>query len=128
MKHFIQKGTTDMPFVVFDNKSGELYIGGSSLPENVLEVYSPILEWLNEYSESNTGKTFFRFFFDYLNTASSLMMVKIVSIIKKISLKSNIEVDWCYVSGDEDIRELGQELLEDSGLRYQILEEASFSY
>ena len=72
MSNLIIQGTEAIPTVKFYEDKGELKIEGSSLPENVLEVYEPILDWLRNYSNAPKKKTIVEFFFDYLNTASSL--------------------------------------------------------
>jgi len=45
------EGSNDSPKIVLDAKQGLIFIGGSSLPENVLDIYNPVLRWLDEYNK-----------------------------------------------------------------------------
>ena len=56
-------------------------MGGSSLPENIKEFYSPIMLWLDEYKKIAKTNTIIEFQFDYLNTASTNMMARIVEAL-----------------------------------------------
>ena len=97
MEKLILEGSNDKPKVNLDKDKGYLFIGGSSLPENVLEVYIPIIE----------------FYFEYLNTASSQMIMRILE--KCLELKSQcdtLSINWCYSAGDIDMRDFGQEMAE----------------
>lgn len=116
-------GDTDSPHVKFDNRSGWLYMGGSSLPENVIEFYSPILNWLKEYKESTQTTTLIEFNFDYLNTASTNIMARIIEFMQDIQSNLNsVKITWYYTTGDYDMKELGSELLEGINCEYQIVE------
>lgn len=113
MEKLVAEGSKDKPTVNFDKEKGYLYIGGSSLPENVLEVYAPILEWIDQYIDEPNPVTKIEFFFEYLNTASSQMIMRILE--KCIELKSRcntLVINWCYTAGDLDMRDFGHELIE----------------
>ena len=113
MENLIAEGSRDKPTINFDKEKGNLYLGGSSLPENVLEVYTPILNWLDEYIKQPNAKTKIEFHFEYLNTASSRMIMRVLE--KCIELNSHCEkldINWCYTTGDLDMRDFGLELIE----------------
>lgn len=113
MEKLFLEGSKDKPKVNFDRDKGYLFIGGASLPENVLEVYVPILEWMNEYIIDPNPDTKIEFYFEYLNTASSQMIMRILE--KCLELKSQcdtLSIDWYYISGDLDMRDFGQEMAE----------------
>lgn len=115
------KGEKDLPCVKFDHTSGWLYMGGSSLPENVIEFYDPLLKWLEEYKMDAHNTTQFEFNFEYLNTASTYMMARIIRYIEEIKDQSkDVTITWYYNTGDIEMKELGIELLEDSGIKYEI--------
>lgn len=42
--------TAETPEIQFNSKNGILHIEGRSIPENVNEFYSPILEWIRAYA------------------------------------------------------------------------------
>lgn len=113
MENLIAEGSKDKPKINFNKDKGNLYIGGSSLPENVLEVYAPILEWLDNYILQPNPNTKIEFFFEYLNTASSQMIMRVLE--KCLELKERCDtltINWCYTAGDFDMRDFGHELTE----------------
>ncbi len=117
------QGSVDLPEVKFDNEKGTLFMGGSSLPEDVLEFYNPIIDWLDEYKENVGMGTKIEFSFDYLNSASTNMMFKIIRSLQDLHSKcKDVSITWYYCHGDYDMRELGSELLEDSVCKYELVE------
>lgn len=113
MEKLILEGSNDKPTVNLDKENGYLFIGGSSLPENVLEVYVPIIEWINQYIIEPNPNTEIEFYFEYLNTASSQMIMRILE--KCLELKpqcDTLSIKWCYTAGDLDMRDFGQEMAE----------------
>lgn len=125
MKALKLKGSKDEPKVMFDNQRGELFMGGSSLPENVIEFFNPIMQWLNEYKINATPTTQMDFNFDYLNTASTNMMARIIETLEEVGNQSeDVIINWYYSSGDYDMKELGSDLLEETKCKYNIIEVA----
>ncbi len=116
------KGSTDIPVVKFNNQTGYLFMGGASLPENVLEFYNPILSWLENYKNNSNQSTHVEFSFEYLNTASTNMMAKVIRTLLEIDLQKELSIVWYYMPGDYDMKELGVDLLEGSGCNYNISE------
>lgn len=113
MEQLIVEGTNDLPSVNFNKEKGYLKISGSSLPENVMDVYNPLLKWLDEYTNDPNPVTTIEFFFEYLNTASSQMIMRLLE--KCLELKTicnKLTINWCYTSGDLDMRDFGHELIE----------------
>ncbi|NBC84413.1 MAG: DUF1987 domain-containing protein [Bacteroidetes bacterium] len=104
--------TNDMPGVVFDKGKSKFEIYGVALPENVIEEFAPIISWLDEYEQNPNSKTVFHFRLDYINTASSKMIDKIMTKLNNIYLVGfRVKVCWHYKHGDVDMQELGDELL-----------------
>ncbi len=113
MKRLVSEGSKDKPVIDFNNESGILFIGGSSLPENVLDVYMPVLEWLEEYIYNPNPSTTVEFFFEYLNTASSHMIMRLLKKCLEFKAVCNeLKINWYYIAGDLDMRDFGLELLE----------------
>ena len=83
------------------------------MPENVLEVYKPVLKWLNTYIADPNPITTIDFFFEYLNTASSRMIMQILQKCLELNkICEHLEINWRYIAGDVDMRDFGQELME----------------
>ncbi|MCG8476383.1 MAG: DUF1987 domain-containing protein [Cytophagales bacterium] len=103
------EGTEDTPRILLDQKNGIFEISGRSLPEDSAEFYQPILEWLRAYSESANDKTEFVFKLEYFNTASSKLILDILTALEEVE---NSSIVWCYHEDDEDMEEAGEEFSE----------------
>jgi hypothetical protein len=79
----------------------------SSLPENAIAFYKPIIEWLKEYGNDPNPRTRFDFDIEYLNTASSKQIFEVIMLINELSSKTQVSVVWHYDVIDEDMLGLG---------------------
>ena len=103
------EGTEDTPKIILDKSNGIFEISGRSLPEDSAEFYQPVLDWLAEYAGSSNPKTDFVFKLEYFNTASSKLILDVLSKLENID---SITVHWYYHEDDEDMEEAGQEFAE----------------
>jgi len=105
--------TEDSPQVIFDKEKGLFEISGRSLPEDVSTFYEPILSWLEEYSKNPASKTTFDFRLTYFNTASSKVILDILTMFEEmIEGGHELLVRWFYSEEDEDMLEAGEEYAE----------------
>ncbi len=103
-------GTEDSPRIYFDAENGLLEITGRSLPENVNVFYQPVLEWVLQYVKNPQAKTKIDFKLEYLNSASSKKILELLVILKQLLAMGNeLEINWYYKYGDEDMYEEGQD-------------------
>jgi hypothetical protein len=107
MKPLIIQATEDTPEIIFDPENGIFKISNVSLPENAIEFYAPILDWLKKYKEQPNPVTIFDFNIEYLNTASSKQIFELIFLIDKISEYSDVTIRWHYDVIDEDMHSLG---------------------
>jgi hypothetical protein len=125
MKNLHIKAKSDAPEVVFNSNNGNFLMSGVSLPENVFEVYNPVLDWLREYKNNSTVSTTLNLQFEYLNTASTNIIMRIVEEMDEIKRNNqDITICWFYETGDYDMRELGEEILEESCCTVQFIEKS----
>lgn len=101
--------TDDTPEIIFDKAKGKFEISGRSLPEDSVEFYSPVFQWLELYSKDPNPTTEFVFKLEYVNTASSKMVQDILTALEKIR---GTKVVWYFNDEDEDMEEMGLELAE----------------
>jgi len=100
--------TEDTPEVIFDGESGDLFIAGISFPENVERFYTPIMMWLDEYSQNPNDFTTIIFKFEYFNTSSSKKIFDILAILDSIKKSGKgVIIKWLYSDDDDDIRSAG---------------------
>ena len=103
------EGTEDTPKIMLDAGNGIFEISGRSLPEDTAEFYQPILEWIEGYSQSPNGKTEFVFKLEYFNTASSKLILDVLSALEDID---GMSILWYFHEDDEDMEEAGEEFSE----------------
>ncbi len=110
MSNLIISDSIKTPTVLFDI-TGILEIKGKSIPENSLEFYRPVFEWLDIYSQSPAPKTELKISLEYFNTSSSKCLLDILRRLETINLsgKSNVKVLWFYDADDEDMMEAGED-------------------
>lgn len=103
------EGTEDTPKIILDKGNGIFEISGRSLPEDSAEFYQPVLDWIEEYQASPNEKTDFVFKLEYFNTASSKLILDVLSNLEDID---NTTIQWYYHEDDEDMQEAGEEFSE----------------
>ena len=92
-------------------KSGELRLSGKSIPENPVEFYQPIIQWIEELSKINVPSIRFIVKLEYFNTASSKMLMVMFKTLERIFMRNNIDVRiaWHYNAADSDMKETGKD-------------------
>lgn len=102
-------GTEDTPKIILDKTNGIFEISGRSLPEDSAEFFAPVLDWLKNYEEDPNKETSFMFKLEYFNTASSKLILDVLSQLEEIE---GTKVVWYYHEDDEDMEEAGEEFSE----------------
>ena len=99
------------PTISFDSGSGILEIKGKSIPENSLEFYKPVFDWLDKYASSPAQNTEFRVQLEYFNTSSSKCLLDLFRKLESTANagKSKVKVSWFYEADDEDMMEAGDD-------------------
>ncbi len=121
MESLILEKTEDTPEINFEPDKNNFSITGRSLPENAMEFYSPVLNWLKKYLDAKPHKQIpFVFKLEYFNTASSKQIIKILLLIEQYKSKINPSIKWYYNKIDEDMKSVG--------LRYQKLLSLDFEF
>lgn len=103
------EGTEDTPKIILDKKNGIFEISGRSLPEDSAEFYKPVLEWIGNYAGDPNPATEFTFKLEYFNTASSKLILDVLSALEDIK---GMKIAWYFHEDDEDMEEAGEEFSE----------------
>jgi len=103
------EGTEDTPKIILDKANGIFEISGRSLPEDSAEFFQPILDWIGAYENDPNASTQFVFKLEYFNTASSKLILDILSSLEEID---GVTVLWYFHEDDEDMEEAGEEFSE----------------
>lgn len=120
MEHLYVEGTKMTPNVILDSDKKVYSITGNSRPENPLQFYKPIFEWLTNYLEKTEEKMVFEVQLDYFNTSTSKVLLDLFELFEKFAETKDIHVVWYYQSDDEEMQEAGEELLDLVELSHEI--------
>lgn len=106
----------------FNSEAGALDISGTSYPDNAIEFFKPILDWVKEFTEAKNNDTLIiQFKVNYYNTSSSKYLFKMLEMVEKFHSKgNNVEIIWHYYEGEEDMLDTWKELIEELDLPYKI--------
>lgn len=116
MKKLHIEGTDDTPLVILDKENSIFEISGRSLPEDSVEFYRPVLEWIADYKKESNPTTEFTFKLEYANTASSKLVQEVMLKLKDIK---GIKIIWCFQEDDEDMEESGHEFSEQVDMPFE---------
>ena len=104
--------TSVTPYVVIDTEEDLFEIKGRSSPEVSLNFYTPIYEYLEDYTSSSSGGDFTaNFALEYFNTSSTKCLLGVLKRLANIEkLGKKVIVNWYYEEDDEDVLEIGEDL------------------
>lgn len=114
--------TKATPSIILDIDRQIFEIKGCSRPENVREFYMPVINWFENTIENievikekfkNNEVMCFDFKLTYFNSASAKFILDILLYINQVHEKGlKTKINWHYEEGDEDMRDVGEELAE----------------
>ena len=123
MENLVIEPSNKTPKITFNHATGILEIAGRSIPENSVDFYKPVLDWLDNYNESPQPKTEFVFKLEYFNTSSSKCLLDIFRKLEKLKENgNNTIVKWYFDEDDEDMEESGEDFQEIIDVPFQMIE------
>jgi len=106
------------PEVEFDATSGICELTGESYMEEAYKFYTPILNWLKEYSQSEANAITLNVKLTYFNTNSSRLLLDMFDILKKAKDEGRkIVINWYYEDDDPDVQEEVEDFEIETGLK-----------
>lgn len=110
IENLLVEGTVKTPTVVLDADAGVLLIRGRSIPENTIDFFSPINNWVDSYCAIPKDKTIFQIRLEYFNTSTSKCLLDLLRKFENINkYRSEVTVEWFYEINDDDMEEAGQD-------------------
>ena len=123
METIIREETLKTPYVKFDGEKGLVEIKGRSIPENSIEFYKPLIDWLDKFSGQPPVKTSVNVKLEYFNTSSSKCILDIFRKLELILKKGNeVEINWYYEEDDEDMFEAGEDYQSIINIPFKMIE------
>ena len=116
------------PEIILSTEENIFRIAGKSAPEDVRELFYPVIEWLTEFAgELKTTNIFsdakplvFKVDLAYFNSSSAKFLYDIFTILKEIGeSKIPVVVEWHYDDEDIDLKEAGEDMALLSGLEFK---------
>ena len=107
----ILEATEDTPLIDFNTETGVFKISGRALPEDALEFFKPVEEWLQSYVENPLDSTLVEMRVDYFNSASTRYIFNILMTFEDlIDEGKEATIVWYLKEGDDMIQTKGEEL------------------
>ncbi|HEX2921672.1 MAG TPA: DUF1987 domain-containing protein [Bacteroidales bacterium] len=106
IESYIKGPTRRTPGIVLSE--GRILIMGRSIPENPGDFYTPVINWVNDFTQIYTGKIRIDLGFDYINTCSTkYIFLMLKQLVETEGIKQNISVTWYFEQDDDDMNDLG---------------------
>ena len=110
MEPLLIEGTPKTPSIRFEADQGLIEIKGRSIPENSIEFYKPLVDWLDKYGEDPSTLTKVNIQLEYFNTSSSKCILDVFKKLETIhKAKHEVIINWYYEEDDEDMLEAGED-------------------
>lgn len=110
MENIKIEGTPKTPSVDFNKDSGMLVIRGRSIPENSIDFYKSLIDWIDSYVLQPADETILHMQLEYFNTSSSKCILDVFKKLEAIDkMGKSIVVKWHYEEDDEDMLEAGED-------------------
>ena len=110
MEALQQEGTAKTPHVNFDADTGLFELKGRSIPENSIDFYKPLIDWIDRYARDPRPKTTLHVQLEYFNTSSSKCILDVFKKLEGINKGgSAVTINWHYEEDDEDMLEAGED-------------------
>ncbi len=103
--------------------NGTLSFSGKSLPPDVLTFFQPIIDWVNEYLKHPGNETKVICKLEYLNTASSKLILDVLMRLKKLESEGKkASIEWHYDPDDEDLKDTGVDFSDITGIHFDFFQ------
>jgi len=100
-------GTSKTPTVQFSLEPLTMSISGRSIPENSIEFYQPLLDWVQANLQTDGTSLEISIRLEYFNTSSSKCIMDLLKRVEKSPCDATVL--WYYEDEDEDMLEAGED-------------------
>lgn len=101
------ESTAKTPEVEFVQEPLTMSISGRSIPENSIEFYKPLMDWVDDNLPGVAADVTISIRLEYFNTSSSKCLMDLLKRVEKTGV--NATVAWYYEDEDEDMLEAGED-------------------
>lgn len=119
------EGTQSTPAIFCNVAEGAIEMRGDSYPENSFELFTPVLDWIEQYIAQERRPLQLRLYLLYLNTSSVKVMMDIFDLLNDAHAQGReVAVEWFYDPQNERVAELAEEFREDCEFPFTITSQA----
>ena len=91
------EATERSPLIDFDFSTNTFSIVGESYPENISEVYGPVVKALEEHLEDQNGADItFNFELIYFNSSSAKVLMGLFDILDTAAEENKVVINWHF--------------------------------
>jgi len=122
MENIYVEKTKKTPLIHISLKENKFLIKGPSFSENIVDIYNPIIDWIDKNIPNLETEMICELYFTVLNSASHKKIFQILIRLNSfLDAGKKITVNWFYDEDDEDIMEMGEDLTELINLPFEII-------
>ena len=122
MESIYVKKTKKTPLISLDLNENIFQIKGPSFSEDILSIYNPVINWMEENLPQLEKELTCELYFTVLNSASHKKIFQILIILNGFMDRGKkIKIKWYYDEDDEDIMEMGEDLTELINLPFELV-------
>ena len=117
------------PSILMDYETNTVSIKGKSYPENTIEFYEPMIDWLKEYAKKDQKeKLTINIELIYFNSSSSKSFFDFFDLVENIKSEGKqIDINWIYDGENESALESGEGFRDDfEELDFNLIEKEKF--
>lgn len=116
------KKSKKTPLISLDLNENIFQIKGPSFSEDILSIYNPVINWMNDNLPQLEKELTCELYFTVLNSASHKKIFQILILLNGFMDRGKkIKVKWYYDEDDEDIMEMGEDLTELINLPFELV-------
>ncbi len=120
MNHLVIEESKFTMNIDFNAETGYCIMRGNSYPEDAISFFEPINNWFTQYINEVGKALTIEIQLNYINSSSSKCFMDIFDLLEDYFLDGGqVTVKWVYHEDDDEIKEAGEELLEDMTFKYE---------
>lgn len=112
MNTFSLSQSKKTPEVIFDVEKALLVFNGISIPEDVYDFYTPLIEWIELNKKEIVSLPYLMVLINlqYFNSSTLKFLTALLKLFIELKSKEAITVTWLVDSDDEDMKETANEI------------------
>jgi hypothetical protein len=123
MENLIIDSSVKTPQIDFNAEKGVLLFKGRSIPENSINFFKPLNDWINLYCEQPNNATTIEIKLEYFNTSSSKCLLDILRRFERVAQTGkDVVVKWFFETEDDDMEEAGEDYKAIIKLPFELIE------